>query len=242
MSDLASSTAGPLVVRQVVAPVESYLDYREALREDFWFSCAYCTLTETEAATIAFTIDHYFPKKKNPHLEHVYGNLMWCCGHCNPLKWQRPTEIEKAKGYAFFRADEHIPEDHFEVKDVRIEGVTEKIGSYTIEVLDLNRATLKRIRDLRMRLFGARQMILRGMRVLTGVKLDMLREEARREVARLQRQMKERADECDEVLDEEVAKLLARSPNQDPDMEKPERAERRREYLATINAIGIPKR
>ena len=67
------------VTRSFVAPKGSYANYRQDLRVDFWYSCAYCSITEVEAQGIAFEIDHYAPHSKFPELKHDYGNLMYSC-------------------------------------------------------------------------------------------------------------------------------------------------------------------
>ena len=57
-----------------LAAVKSHLGYSEHLRVDFWFSCGYCTIAETEARGITFEIDHYHPESAGGSSE--YSNLM----------------------------------------------------------------------------------------------------------------------------------------------------------------------
>ena len=51
--------ARPLVVRSNPPQGENYNEYKEILRYDFFYTCAYCTMMEAEAAAVRFTIDHY---------------------------------------------------------------------------------------------------------------------------------------------------------------------------------------
>src|SRR5262245_30562116 len=92
------------VVRTTVPVGLEYGDYRQYLRTDFLFSCAYCTVTEFEASGIRFTIDHYEPKSIRPDLQHDYENLMYACDVCNQRKGYRsPSELERTKDFRFFR-------------------------------------------------------------------------------------------------------------------------------------------
>jgi len=42
-------------VRREVTKKSNYQDYREDLRYDFWYSCAYCSITELEAMGIGLS-------------------------------------------------------------------------------------------------------------------------------------------------------------------------------------------
>jgi HNH endonuclease len=89
---IASSTdvaPSSLVVRSVVEPVEHYDEYRQVLRFDFFYSCAYCTMTESEARGIRFTIDHYEPQSARRDLVNEYSNLLYACDTCNIRKGNR---------------------------------------------------------------------------------------------------------------------------------------------------------
>src|SRR3990167_10245110 len=90
-------------------PVDDYGEYRELLREDFEYSCAYCNISETELQNLRlFHIDHYKPKG-NKHfpsfaaLRNDYTNLLYSCYDCNGHKgeyWPNPLKkIFKAFDY-----------------------------------------------------------------------------------------------------------------------------------------------
>ena len=74
------------VKRSAVGPVRSHREYLQILRKDFYYSCAYCTLTEFEAQGYSFEVDHYEPQSARPELVNVYENLMYSCECCNRNK------------------------------------------------------------------------------------------------------------------------------------------------------------
>src|SRR4051794_36398673 len=111
----AKVRSSTLIVRSQQPQLENYQDYRPALRQDFFHSCAYCTMTEAEAQAVRFTIDHYEPQKARPDLVNVYANLMYACDECNSRKGDRcPPESARKDGYRFFCADLDEFLDHFE--------------------------------------------------------------------------------------------------------------------------------
>src|SRR2546429_8505983 len=72
--------------------------YRQDLRTDFCFSCAYCTISEEEAHGISFEIDHYQPQQHGG--THAYDNLLYACDTCNN-QWKRgiwPNASMRAAG------------------------------------------------------------------------------------------------------------------------------------------------
>src|SRR5438067_4689566 len=115
---VASGTAEvgpPLVERSEVEPDLPYREYREQLREDFTYSCAYCTTSEFEAQGIRMVIDHYEPRKLRSDLENSYENLMYSCDDCNVLKGDRsPPQSARDDGYRFFRPDQDYRHETFD--------------------------------------------------------------------------------------------------------------------------------
>jgi 5-methylcytosine-specific restriction endonuclease McrA len=99
----SSEMRSPLVTRSYVEPTKDYLEYVEHLRHDFFYSCAYCTITEHEAETINFNIDHYEPKSLRPDLTNEYSNLMYACRFCNTYKATSRHLLRQEKpGLGFF--------------------------------------------------------------------------------------------------------------------------------------------
>jgi HNH endonuclease len=102
---------------------------------------------EAEAAAVRFTIDHYEPTSARPDLENEYNNLMYACDPCNTRKGDRyPPLAARAEGVRFFRPDEDVHSDHFELTGVRLKGKS-KTGEYTVVALDLNRYMLNKLRE-----------------------------------------------------------------------------------------------
>src|SRR5438105_3568775 len=101
----ANRLASTLVRRSNVTPNLPYGEYRENLREDFDYSCAYCTISEFEAQGRRMTIDHYEPQEARPDLTNDYNNLMYCCEDCNSFKGPRcpPQAARDNHGFRFFR-------------------------------------------------------------------------------------------------------------------------------------------
>ena len=171
---VSASDDKPLVQRSSVPSDRPYGEYRDTLRHDFFYACAYCTMLETEAHAIRFTIDHYEPSSAAPHLENEYSNLMWACDPCNTLKGDRcPPDAARAAGFRFFRPDEDIHQDHFQPGGIRIEHRT-NVGYFTIEAIDLNREALLRLRKIRAQLFQLGEWVTRGVSALRRVQLDQL--------------------------------------------------------------------
>ena len=174
---VASEPAGSetaLVTRSNVPAGLPYQKYRPYLRYDFFCSCAYCTMTESEAQAIRFTIDHYHPLNARRELENDYSNLMYACDECNMRKGDRyPPPSEQASGVRFFRPDQDIYHEHFEKVGLRLEPRS-KMGDYTIAAIDLNRQTLRRLREIRSRLTNCQQFVLEGIAALRKFHIDRL--------------------------------------------------------------------
>lgn len=221
-----------LVVRNPNVPaLPQHGDYREYLRVDFWFACAYCTITEQEARGITFEIDHYHPTSKGgPPTQ--YKNLMWSCDRCNGHKREEwPAAAVAAAGYRFFRPDEDDAEEHFQLKGDVLEEKT-KVGEYTKEVLFLNRLGLKRLRQVRRRLKHPRLLGLRGLR---DVPLDRLPPKIRGQVRARQQALAATVEEVQKLI-EATLRTMARSELIDADPDAKTRTRARREYLEKLGA------
>lgn len=226
-----------LVIRsQNVAPVNNYRDYRDNLRADFWFSCAYCSMTEVEAQAIRFVIDHFLAKSKRPDLEKAYDNLMWCCDNCNTLKgddW--PDDVLTAAGFDLFRPDLHHAEDHFALEGQRVVDRT-PTGRLTIELLDLNREQLRRLRDLRARMAMSKEGVMAGVRALLKVKIDQLPDGVRARFLQI-RESFERDQRYTQATLEDMLEAWSRSMMIEVDDEAKARSRERRKYLRNLHAL-----
>jgi len=224
-----------LIERSEVGAVTAYGEYRQSLRVDFWFSCAYCTMTECEGGGVRFTVDHYLPKSKRPELELVYDNLLYCCDRCNTYKGAFYEPLLESRGYRLYRPDWDVPEDHFEAKVERIEPIS-NIGEMTVEVLYLNRLGLRRVRDLRRRLYDSQRVVTSGLRALRSTPLDRLGPATKAQYLEVFDDVKDEVKDLGERV-EKLIRELSRSPLLDEDPGARSRTKGRREYLQRIRAL-----
>lgn len=225
-----------VVARSDVPSKSNYQDYREALRHDFLYSCAYCSTMECEAAAFGFEIDHYYPQEHFPEMVTDYSNLMWSCKPCNGYKSDYfPDDVARDRGSVIIRPDHEDPHEHFEYKGVRIESKTHT-GEFNIRLLMLNRQALQRIRDLRHRNFESRDAIACGISQLASMKIDRLKRGQRLDFIKIKDKILQRSKEIEEQWDE-ILRDYARSPLIDPDPEHAKQLKARRDYLKSQNVI-----
>lgn len=226
----------PLVSRSVVPIGRQYGDYRQALRHDFYYMCAYCTITEYEAQGLSFEIDHYEPVRNRPDLKNDYENLMYACDTCNGRKTDiSPPEEASVDGYRFFKVDRDIWVDHYMADGQRILHRT-AVGEFTIDNLHLNRLALRRLREIRSNLIKFDQYAVRGIEALRNFPIDQLPKEmkgrASAAIASLAHIADNTASEIDFVL-----KSSAHSYLLDEDPEKAKFLEDRRTALDELGVL-----
>lgn len=227
----------PSVVRSPVPAGLRYPEYRKYLRYDFFHSCAYCTLTEYEAQTIRFTIDHYVPQEKAPNLVNDYSNLLWSCDPCNSRKKDRyPTDAVQAQGYRLFRPDLDIRAEHFGITGIRLEPRT-KIGSYTVDLLALNRKTLLTVRDLRNRVTKSTEFIAEGITALRRFRLDDVPADIRARALRFIGDVVEQRKLVEGRIDDWL-RSYARSDLLSDDEPSEEEVKDDKERLARLHSLG----
>jgi hypothetical protein len=227
----------PPVVRSAVAVAANYEQYRQNLREDFTYSCAYCTLTESEATTIAFEIDHYEPQSERPDLENTYNNLMYSCQHCNGLKSDiSPPPRARKDGKRFFRPDEDRYSDHYEPNGLQLKAKTE-VGKFNIAMLQLNgRPILGRVRDARARLATLSEFVAFGVQELKNYRIDRVPPELRVKALNIARDTEAMREHFESEVDA-VLSAYAASPLADPDPNKIARASERRAELKALAGL-----
>ena len=226
-----------VVFRSDVAGKKRYSDYREDLRKDFLYSCAYCSMMEYESNAIRFEIEHYLPQKHHPELKNEYDNLMWSCEKCNSFKGDyAPDELARKRDNVIIKIDEEDPRQHIELSGLRLESKTHK-GEFNIEILDLNRQHLRRLREIRERFWKSREYIEQGIRILsTKIALDRLDKKDRFGVTKMKKQLIHRGESFDDEL-ACILKKFACSPLIDEDPEKKQRMRTRKKYLKDQKAI-----
>lgn len=213
-----------------------YINYRQELRLDFWYSCAYCSITEIEAQGIAFEIDHYFPQKHFAKLINDYTNLMWSCATCNGLKEDYfADDYARQKGYFIIRPDEDDPRNHFDSRKHQLSPKT-ATGEFNLEKLRLNRLQLQKIREIRERLYEAQGYISFGITELLSIPLDTIKKEDRPIVEKLRSNLGENYERLITSL-EDFIKALAKSELLDEEPNKNTKMKQRRQYLNKIKAI-----
>ena len=226
----------PLVERSSPKASTSYTDYKDILRFDFFYSCAYCTMTECEARGITFEIDHYESKRARSDLIAEYSNLMWSCEECNGLKLDLiPPKKARADGYRFFRPDEDIYEDHFEPDGFRVAPKT-NVGEFTIDGVRLNRLSLRRLRELRQRLFDCHAFIIEGVAGLRRTPIDRMPKELRARMGSAIQHASVVAESLADQIDKAL-RSLAHSELIDDDPEAMEELKQRAERLKERRAI-----
>jgi HNH endonuclease len=232
----SAANASALVIRSSVPVNLPYGEYRQYLRRDFFYSCAYCTICESEATTIAFTIDHYEPQRARPDLSNQYSNLMYSCNTCNVYKGDlSPPSAARAAGLRHFRPDRDQRSDHFQLSGVRLNPMSD-IGEFSIETIELNRLKLRKLRDLRRRLTQCDEMVSDGVWALRHFQIDQLpshiKGKAAAAIADAAKVAARIAGEIDEILSD-----YARSPFADPDPEAEAQAKARATQLRVWQAL-----
>jgi uncharacterized protein (TIGR02646 family) len=227
---------GYLVVRSSVGSVNHYREYRQPLRKDFTYSCAYCTITEAEAGGINFAIDHYRPKISNSDLVNSYDNLMYCCSECNSRKGDRdPPDAARNAGLRFFRPDKDARPEHFSIEGLSLTGST-SVGDFSVQAIDLNRAHLRRLRDIRKRHAACDEYVANGIAALLNLRIDQLRPEARSRALKARDRLVELVGRSKEDLDE-LLRESARSGLLDPDPEAEDRFKERAAKLQDYESL-----
>ena len=105
----------------------------------------------------AFGADHFKPFKHFPELDCVYQNLYYCCNKCNGIKGAHwPSADLQKKGIRF--ADPCIEDPYTVHLSIQPSGdlkPTSEVGSYTLEIIRLNREECRRFRTNRSDLISA---------------------------------------------------------------------------------------
>ncbi len=233
---ITTKNSSDLIKRSNVPPNKKYPEYRNHLRWDFFYSCAYCTITEFEAQGLRLTIDHYEPRNSRPDLEHEYLNLMYACDPCNIRKGDRsPPQKARDDGYRFFRPDNDYFEEHFSPSGIRLES-NSTTGYYTIESLDLNRQPLRRLREIRQRIYKCNRFAVKGISALRKFHIDRLprqvRSKAIKAINNLETMDKDITNEIDQLL-----RKYAHSPLVDDENDSEERQSERTGNLENLKAL-----
>jgi hypothetical protein len=115
-----------------------YETYKDWLRDDFQFRCAFCMHREVwdRRGWRVFQVDHIIPQSIDPSKIHLYDNLLYCCDSCNGFKSNRVLPDPCVMAYS-----QHI---RFE-RNGKVTPLT-PFGELYIEVLGLDEDHLERFR------------------------------------------------------------------------------------------------
>ncbi len=161
---------------------------------------------------------------------------MYACDECNQRKGNRsPPETARNSGVRFFRPDQDFHHEHFEKSGIRLKpkSIT---GKFTIDAIDLNRLTLRRIREIRSRLTECDRFVAGGISALRTIHIDHLpahiKAQAANSIRNASRMGKMLADNIDLLLSD-----YARSPLIDSDPEATARTIERASELKKLEAL-----
>jgi len=121
----------PLTRRHGPSGYTNYRAYKPWLRDDFIFQCAYCLIREKHSPTGVndFVVDHFLPRKDEPHLECTYDNLVYSCHKCNSYKGKKRDVLDPtAIGYG----------EHLKVQSTGLIRPLTRQGKKLIKVFSLN--------------------------------------------------------------------------------------------------------
>jgi hypothetical protein len=142
---------------------------------------------------------------------------------------------QRADGHRFFRPDQDRFRDHFRRDGMRLQPQS-KTGYYSIEALDLNRQSLRRLRDIRDRLHNCERLVAEGVLGLRTFHIDRLPPTVKGRAARAIGQAVSMADKVAKDIDS-VLRNFARSPLIDPDPDSDSRAQERAVKLRREQAL-----
>lgn len=137
---------------------KGYQKYKECLRWEFAFSCAFCLLHEADVGNRSpelrkgrrdFDIEHRVGRKEDRRRINDYGNVYYCCASCNAARSTRKVKAPDGKlldpcrvgwGYRFHVIDFELQPRKDSDRDAR----------RTVRVYDLNskdKVTMRRNRS-----------------------------------------------------------------------------------------------
>lgn len=132
--------SAPLRRRHLPEPA-SYPEYRQCLRWEFGFSCAFCLLHEADLTengiegTGLTGIEHRVTRSSAPAQEDVYGNCYYACRFCNGARGAQPSE---SNGRRLLDPCADSWRAHFNIEDDAFVAVDADVNAeYTLAAYDL---------------------------------------------------------------------------------------------------------
>jgi hypothetical protein len=237
---MSDDNGNSIIKRKSVSGVANYHDYKQNLRNDFLYSCGYCSITEVESTGRGFQIDHYLPQEHFPEKKNEYENLIWSCEICNSCKSDYyANEDHEKRGFYIIRPDNENPYDHYELKGLLLKDKT-VTGEFNITWLRLNRKILQKIRELRKRYWDASEYIALGMFKINQLNLDQIPKTKRIGYVRLRegfnRQIDTSIASINSLIEENARSFLL-----DEDAEKDSQLRKRKKFLDD-NKVILPRK
>ena len=145
-----------------------------------------------------------------------------------------PPEARK-DNYRFFRPDQDVYHEHFQKSGILLESQS-NVGEYSIDALDLNRHSLRRLRNIRERLTKCDRFVAEGVLGLRRFHIDQLppniKGSANRAITEAVSVASQMGEDIDTLLrDRAHSKLI------DPDPESESRAQQRAAKMKGLEAL-----
>ncbi len=123
-----------------------YKSFKPWLRDEFRFQCVFCLCRERwfPDGDASFSVEHFLPKTKYPHLACDYSNLLLACCACNSAKSDNPIPIDPCKD-----AIGH----HLAINPDGEAIARSPKGQFVIDVCLLNRRKLREYRERKIALW-----------------------------------------------------------------------------------------
>lgn len=142
-----------------------YRRYRNCLRWDFGFTCAFCLLHETDFAdprglrgASAMTTEHRELQRDAPYRANDYDNCFLACRYCNLARGIKPIESREAKLLDPTSSAWH---SHFELQDDHLRSrADDPDAEYTHRAYDLDDPIKVELRRFRRKVYEDRWALL----------------------------------------------------------------------------------
>ena len=121
----------------------NYQEYKDWLRDEFYFRCVYCLEREQwyPSRSASYAVEHTLPQNQYPDLICQYDNLVYACARCNSLK-QLNLVLDPSKV---------VMSEHIQImEDGTIESASIE-GEYFISIFHLNESPALDIRKMMLR-------------------------------------------------------------------------------------------
>jgi hypothetical protein len=137
------------IARTHTPRTKSFPSFRECLRWEFGFSCAFCSLHEADVNELDLeglgfmSIEHKEPQSRDSDQVHRYTNCFYCCKLCNRSRSDRPSN--DTMGRELLDPCHDIWSSNFTYEDDSFRPTSDN-GALTQEAYDLNDARKIRLR------------------------------------------------------------------------------------------------